>query len=247
MLAVGCAQRRPAGDDEQPLLGAVLVVVGKRRLAGLRARRGSRRASRRRASGRAGARRQVKPAGSVRSSSSSPSKRLNDSIAPILPRCASSLQPPPPSRSPCRRPPPRPAPACSSRAAASAGSSSARRRRRSSGAGAAPTASAGAARSRPGTSTTSPSSPAGAGVEWRKGRVVGLFTLYQPLGWRTPKGLELTTPTRGSPASTGRCGRGCGGYSVLTLTRRNAVTAFYVLGDRLWAFGLSRPDVALCR
>ena len=40
---------------------------------------------------------------------------------------------------------------------------------------------------------------------------------------------------------------GCDGYSVLTLTRRNAVTAFYVLGDRLWAFGLSRPDVALCR
>ena len=90
--------------------------------------------------------------------------------------------------------------------------------------------------------------PRGAGVEWRDGRAVGLFTIYQPLGWRTPKGLELNDP---SARITGLYGPlrtiGCDGYSVLTLTRRNTVTAFYVLGDRLWAFGLSRPDVALCR
>ena len=90
--------------------------------------------------------------------------------------------------------------------------------------------------------------PRGAGVEWRNGRAVGLFTIYQPLGWRTPKGLELNDP---SSRITGLYGPlrtiGCDGYSVLTLTRRNTVTAFYVLGDRLWAFGLSRPDVALCR
>jgi hypothetical protein len=90
--------------------------------------------------------------------------------------------------------------------------------------------------------------PRGAGVEWRKGRAVGLFTIYQPLGWRTPQGLELNDP---ASRITGLYGPlrtiGCDGYSVLTLAGRNVTTAFYVLGDRLWAFGLSRPNVALCR
>ncbi len=90
--------------------------------------------------------------------------------------------------------------------------------------------------------------PRGAAVEWRNGRAVGLFTIYQPLGWRTPKGLALNDP---ASRITGLYGPlrtiGCDGYSVLTLAGRNVTTAFFVLGDRLWAFGLSRPSVALCR
>ena len=90
--------------------------------------------------------------------------------------------------------------------------------------------------------------PRGAAVEWRNGRAVGLFTIYQPLGWRTPKGLALNDP---ASRITGMYGPlrtiGCDGYSVLTLAGRNVTTAFFVLGDRLWAFGLSRPSVALCR
>jgi hypothetical protein len=90
--------------------------------------------------------------------------------------------------------------------------------------------------------------PRGAGVEWRNGRAVALFTIYQPLGWRTPKGLELNDP---ASRVTGIYGPlktiGCRGYSVLTLNGRSTTTAFYVLGDRLWAFGLSRPGVPLCR
>ena len=90
--------------------------------------------------------------------------------------------------------------------------------------------------------------PRGAAVEWRNGRAVGLFTIYQPLGWRTPKGLALNDP---ASRITGLYGPlrtiGCDGYSVLTLAGRNVTTAFFVLSDRLWAFGLSRPSVALCR
>jgi hypothetical protein len=90
--------------------------------------------------------------------------------------------------------------------------------------------------------------PRGAGVEWKNGRTVGLFTIYQPLGWRTPKGLELNDPASRITAMYGPLRTiGCDGYSVLTLSGRNVTTAFYVLGDRLWGFGLSRPDVALCR
>jgi hypothetical protein len=88
----------------------------------------------------------------------------------------------------------------------------------------------------------------GVGVEWRGGRVAAVFTIHQPLGWRTPKGLELGDPVQQVTALYGPLERvGCSGYAAYVLDGRNVRTAFYVLGDRLWAFGLSRPDVALCR
>jgi hypothetical protein len=90
--------------------------------------------------------------------------------------------------------------------------------------------------------------PRGAGVEWRQERVAAVFTLYQPLGWRTTKGVEL-----GDRVSriTGAYGpleiRRCRGYTAHVLPARNATTVFYVQRDRLWAFGLSRPGVPVCR
>lgn len=90
--------------------------------------------------------------------------------------------------------------------------------------------------------------PKGTGVEWRNRRVTAVFTLYQPLGWRTTKGLELgdhVSRIRGTHGPLPRTE--CPGYTVYELRQRHAVTAFYVLRDRLWAFGLSRPSVPLCR
>jgi hypothetical protein len=90
--------------------------------------------------------------------------------------------------------------------------------------------------------------PKGTGVEWRNGRVAAVFTLYQPLGWQTTKGLELgddVSRIRGTHGPLPRTE--CPGYTVYELRGRNAVTAFYVLRDRLWAFGLSRPGLSLCR
>ena len=90
--------------------------------------------------------------------------------------------------------------------------------------------------------------PRGAGVELRKGRVTAVFTLYQPLGWRTTRGLELGDPESSIVAIyTELVRRECGGYAVLRLTTIAATTTFYVVDGRLWAFGLSRPDVPLCR
>jgi len=90
--------------------------------------------------------------------------------------------------------------------------------------------------------------PRGAGVELREGRVAAVFTLYQPLGWRTTRGLTLGDSVARVTAVYGALvRRECGGYSVLVLPGRGATTGFYVLDDRLWAFGLSRPDVPLCR
>ena len=90
--------------------------------------------------------------------------------------------------------------------------------------------------------------PRGAGVQLRKGRVAAVFTLYQPLGWRTDRGLALGDSVARVTSFYGALmRRECGGYAVLILPGRRATTAFYVLDDKLWAFGLSRPDVPLCR
>ena len=90
--------------------------------------------------------------------------------------------------------------------------------------------------------------PRGAGVELRRDRVAAVFTLYQPLGWKTTKGLRLGDPEARITAVHGALvRRECGDYAALELPGRNSVTAFYVLDDRLWAFGLSRPGVPVCR
>ena len=90
--------------------------------------------------------------------------------------------------------------------------------------------------------------PRGAGVELRQGRVAGVFTIYQPLGWRTQKGLELGDPVERLTALYGPLPRvDCNGYSAHTIRGRRVTTSFYVLGDRLWAFGISRPGLPLCR
>jgi hypothetical protein len=90
--------------------------------------------------------------------------------------------------------------------------------------------------------------PRGAGVELRNGRVAAVFTLYQPLSWRTSRGVALgDSETRVTSVYGALPRRQCAGYSVLMLPGRDATTAFYVLDSRLWAFGLSRPGVPVCR
>jgi hypothetical protein len=90
--------------------------------------------------------------------------------------------------------------------------------------------------------------PQGAAVELRRGRVVAVFTVWKPPGWRTREGLVLgetvprVTEVYGALART-ECGR----HYALTLRRGGALTAFYVLDERLWGFALSRPDVPVCR
>ena len=90
--------------------------------------------------------------------------------------------------------------------------------------------------------------PRGAGVELRDGRVAAVFTLYQPLGWRTSRGLALGDPVARVTSLYGALfRRECVGYYALTLRHGRTTTAFYVLEDRLWAFGLSSPGIPLCR
>ncbi len=90
--------------------------------------------------------------------------------------------------------------------------------------------------------------PRGAGVEFRKGRVAAVFTLYQPPGWRTTRGLVLGDPVARITSVYGALvRRACGGYAALLLLSGSATTAFYVLDDRVWAFALFRSDARVCR
>ncbi len=90
--------------------------------------------------------------------------------------------------------------------------------------------------------------PRGLGVEFRRGRAAALFTLHSPTGWHTRGNLELGDPVSEVRGLYGALTRvECDGYYALVLARAGTRTAFYVLRERLWAFGLSRADVAVCR
>jgi hypothetical protein len=90
--------------------------------------------------------------------------------------------------------------------------------------------------------------PRGAGVEFRDGRAVAVFTIYQPFGWQTKEGLALGEPrTRIHGVYRRLDRRDCGDYYALVQRRGSTLTVFYVLEERLWAFALSRSDVAVCR
>jgi hypothetical protein len=93
-----------------------------------------------------------------------------------------------------------------------------------------------------------PFRPEGAGVEFRRGRVVALFTLWRPLGWRTSRGVSLGENAARVTAVYGALPRRrCGPYDALVLPRGATVTSFYVVGEQIWGFGLSRKGWPLCR
>ena len=88
----------------------------------------------------------------------------------------------------------------------------------------------------------------GAAVEFRNGRVAAAWTLSQPAGWRTSRGLVLGTPAAQITTFYGALKETrCRDYRALTQVRHGSTTAFYVVGDTLWGFGLMRRQAQVCR
>jgi hypothetical protein len=93
-----------------------------------------------------------------------------------------------------------------------------------------------------------PFSPEGAGVEFRRGRVDAIFTLWSPAGWRTARGLRVGDEEARVTDLYGAMSRGeCGSYRVLFLPRGRIVSAFYIVSGRVWGFGLLRAPSRPCR
>ena len=91
--------------------------------------------------------------------------------------------------------------------------------------------------------------PEGAAVELRDGRVVSVYTLWAPPGWRTSAGLRIGEPSlrleatyRAAPAASRAAAtprtssRGSGPRSVV-----------YVVDDAVWGFALLGPGRPVCR
>jgi len=90
--------------------------------------------------------------------------------------------------------------------------------------------------------------PQGAGVEFSRGRVAAIFTLWSPTGWRTSAGLRVGDLATRISALYGRLPlEQCSTYDAYALVRAGSVTAFYVVNGKLWGFGLSLPSVPVCR
>ena len=90
--------------------------------------------------------------------------------------------------------------------------------------------------------------PQGAGVSFRGGRATALFTLWSPPGWRTSLGLQVGDPAARIASLYGPLLRvSCGTYAASTLRRGRTTTAFYIVDEQIWGFGLSRLREPVCR
>lgn len=93
-----------------------------------------------------------------------------------------------------------------------------------------------------------PFEPQGAGVEFRRGRVSRVFTVWRPLGWRTADGLELGARLPELRAAIPALDvRPCESYTAyLAPSGRGPTSVYYVFRGRLWGFGLMRSTLSPC-
>ena len=90
--------------------------------------------------------------------------------------------------------------------------------------------------------------PNGAAVEFQNGRASAIYTIFSPTGWHTAKGVALGDPVTKVTTAYGALTRlECGNHYALLLPRAGFLTVFYVLHEKLWAFGLMRSGVPVCR
>ena len=96
--------------------------------------------------------------------------------------------------------------------------------------------------------TYRPFTQRGLAVEFDRGRVSAVYTLWSPRGWHGPGGLgfgatPLTVHDRVGTLRT----VGCAGYTALVRDTFQARTAYLLYAGRLWGFGLFRRGADPCR
>jgi hypothetical protein len=91
-----------------------------------------------------------------------------------------------------------------------------------------------------------PADPVGAAVEFVNGKVVAVFTLGSPAGWRTSSGIRVGQ-ILGYPRPSDPQWLTCNGYSAKPATRSGtAVASILTQGSAVYGFALTRPSVSPC-
>jgi hypothetical protein len=92
-----------------------------------------------------------------------------------------------------------------------------------------------------------PFEPQGTGVVFDHGKVVHAFTVWRPVGWKTPQGLFLGADASDVARIYGSLDkRECTSYDALLLPDKKATSVFYVFRDKVWGFGLIKPNASPC-
>jgi hypothetical protein len=96
---------------------------------------------------------------------------------------------------------------------------------------------------------TYPDQGIGAAVSFRNNRVVSVFTLGAPFGWKTTDGLQLGEPlTKVDTLYESLTWKPCIGYVAMTLKKTSAVvTSIYTDGNTIYGFALTHPSQPVCQ
>ena len=91
--------------------------------------------------------------------------------------------------------------------------------------------------------------PLGAAVRFNDhGRVVAVFTLGAPTGWRTAEGLLVGEQIDKVPRLYGTLGwHRCIGYGAMTMRTGNLVTSIYTTGQVVYGFALTASAEPICQ
>jgi hypothetical protein len=92
--------------------------------------------------------------------------------------------------------------------------------------------------------------PVGAAVVFDKtGHAVAVFTLGQPLGWRTREGLQLGADVHDLAAmydAPSMDYKACIGFSALSMRQGRVVTSILTQAEQVYGFALTVPEQTVC-
>jgi hypothetical protein len=91
--------------------------------------------------------------------------------------------------------------------------------------------------------------PLGAAVRFNdRGRVVAVFTLGAPTGWRTAEGLLVGEQIDKVVRLYGTLGwHRCIGYGAMTMRKGNIVTSIYTTGQAVYGFAITASAEPICQ
>jgi hypothetical protein len=91
--------------------------------------------------------------------------------------------------------------------------------------------------------------PLGAAVKFSKaGKVVAVFTLGSPSGWRTREGLGMGEQINKVTSLYGEVGwHACIGYGAMSMRNGTTVTSIYTTGEAVYGFAITAPAEPICQ